>query len=133
MAKIRHIAIRTDNTEGLAKFFQDVFGLELVQRREHGPIDLSDGDINLTLLPLRVGTSGAPAEPGWEHIGFTVDDDAVTRERLLAAGASEMNPVRLGDVYYESKFKHPDGFIVDVGHWAGASPIPEPATATKKA
>ncbi len=130
MAKIRHIAIRTDDTEGLAKFFQDVFGLELVQRRQHGPIDLTDGDINLTLLPLRVGTNGTPAEPGFEHIGFRVDNDDEARQKLLGAGATEMNPVRLGDVYYESKFKHPEGLIIDVGHWAGASPLPEAASAS---
>ena len=132
MAKIRHIAIRTDKTEEMAQFFQTVFGLELVQRREHGPIDLTDGDVNITLLPLRVGTNGPPAEPGFEHIGFAVENEAETRERLLAAGASEMNPVRLGDVYYESKFRHPDGMILDVGHWVGTSPLPEPATATAR-
>ena len=133
MAKIRHIAIRTEDTEALAKFFHEVFDLEIVQRRGHGPIDLSDGDINLTLLPMRVGV-GADAEvrEGFDHIGFSVPDDEAARERLLAAGATEMNPVQLGNVYYESKFKHPDGFIVDVGHWAGASPVGEPAAAGTK-
>ena len=129
MAKIKHIAIRTEDTEGLAKFFQDVFGLELVQRRGHGPIDLTDGDVNVTLLPLAVGTNGTPAKPGFEHIGFTVENDEETRQKLLAAGASEMNPVQLGDVYYESKFRHPDGLILDVGHWSGTSPLPETAGA----
>ncbi|HEY7061407.1 MAG TPA: VOC family protein [Chloroflexota bacterium] len=127
MAKIKHIAIRTEDTEGLAKFFQDVFGLELVQRRGHGPIDLTDGDVNITLLPLTVGTNGTPAQPGFEHIGFTVENDDETRQKLVAAGATEMNPVQLGDVYYESKFRHPDGMILDVGHWSGTSPLPETA------
>jgi catechol 2,3-dioxygenase-like lactoylglutathione lyase family enzyme len=129
MAKIKHIAIRTDDTEGMAKFFQEVFGLGLVQRREHGPIDLTDGDVNLTLLPLHVGTNGTPAEPGFEHIGFTVENDDETRAKLLAAGATEMNPVMLGTVFYESKFRHPDGMILDVGHSSGTSPLPETAGA----
>src|SRR5438309_748812 len=51
MAKIRHIAIRSEYVEGTAAYLQDVFGLELVQRRPHGPIDMSDGDINITILP----------------------------------------------------------------------------------
>ena len=126
MAKIRHIAIRTDDTEGTAAFFQEVFGLEVVQRREHGTTDLSDGDINLTLLPLNIGTMGREVRPGVEHIGFSVEDEAETRERLLAHGASELNPVRFGDVYYEAKFQRPDGLILDVGHWAGASPEAKP-------
>ena len=35
MAKIRHIAIRCEDVEATAAFFQQVFGLTLVQRRGH--------------------------------------------------------------------------------------------------
>ncbi|HWP28530.1 MAG TPA: VOC family protein [Chloroflexota bacterium] len=128
MAKIRHIAIRTEDTEALAQFFQDVFGLQLVQRRGHGPIDLTDGDVNITLLPMRVGLGpDDPVRQGFDHIGFTVENDEETRQRLLAAGAKELHPVQLGNVYYESKFQHPIGLVIDVGHWAGTSPIPQAA------
>jgi catechol 2,3-dioxygenase-like lactoylglutathione lyase family enzyme len=124
MGKIRHIAIRCENTETTAQWLQDAIGLELVQRRGSGAIDLSDGDVNVTLLPLGLGSGDRPATPGFEHIGMTVTDDEAARQRLLAAGATELNPVGLGDVYYEAKFKSPDGLVVDVGHWAGTSPIP---------
>ena len=43
MAKIRHIAIRSVDPEATAAFFQQAFGLEVVLRRDYGPIDLSDG------------------------------------------------------------------------------------------
>ncbi len=133
MAKIRHIAIRTDDTEALAKFFQDVFDLQLVQRRGHGPIDLTDGDVNITLLPKRIGTSADdPVREGFDHIGFSVENDDATKERLVAAGARELNPIQLGNVYYESKFMAPEGLVLDVGHWAGTSPIPQPASAAAK-
>jgi catechol 2,3-dioxygenase-like lactoylglutathione lyase family enzyme len=124
MGKIRHIAIRCENTETTAQWLQDAIGLELVQRRGSGAIDLSDGDVNVTLLPLGLGSGDRPARPGFEHIGVTVADDEAARQRLLAAGATELNPVGLGDVYYEAKFKSPDGLVVDVGHWAGTSAIP---------
>jgi catechol 2,3-dioxygenase-like lactoylglutathione lyase family enzyme len=124
MAKIRHIAIRSEDVEQTVRFFTEVFGLELVQRRQHGPVDLSDGDVNITVLPLNVG-GGAEVRPGFDHIGFSVDNEAEVRERLLAGGAAELNPIRLGDVYYESKFKSPQGLVIDVGHWAGASPVSE--------
>ena len=129
MAKIRHIAIRCEDVETTAAFFQQVFGLRLVLRRDHGPIDLSDGDVNITLLPTTVRGRTRPA--GFEHIGFTVDDADVTRQRLLEAGATELNPVALGDAYYESKYQLPEGLVIDVGHWRGASPLPgqEPSTA----
>ena len=129
MAKIRHIAIRAEDVEATATFLVEAFGLELVQRRAHGPIDLSDGDINLTVLPMGVGNAGIEVRPGVEHIGFSVEDEEATKRRLLELGASEMNPVHLGDVYYEAKFRSREGLILDVGHWRGAKPIGEPAAA----
>jgi catechol 2,3-dioxygenase-like lactoylglutathione lyase family enzyme len=127
MGKIRHIAIRCEDTDRTAQWLQDALELQFVQRRGSGAIDLTDGDVNVTLLPLGLGTADHPARPGFEHIGMTVADDASARQRLLGAGAVELNPIGLGDVYYEAKFKSPDGLVVDVGHWAGTSPIPQAA------
>ncbi len=129
MAKIRHIAIRAEDVEATAAFLQQAFGLELVQRRGHGPIDLSDGDINLTVLPLNVGATNYEVRPGVEHIGFSVEDEEATKQRLLSLGATEMNPVRLGDVFYEAKYRSPEGLILDVGHWRGARPVEQVAKA----
>lgn len=128
MAKIRHIAIRCEDVEATAAHFQQAFGLQLVQRRDHGPIDLSDGDVNITLLPTT--TRGRTRPAGFEHIGFSVDDADATRQRLLEAGATELNPVALGDAYYESKYQLPEGLVVDVGHWRGTSPLPGQAPST---
>ncbi len=127
-AKIRHIAIRCEDTEATAAWLQRALELQLVQRRNSGAIDLSDGDINVTLLPLGlgVGPGDQPAKAGFEHIGVSVEDEPAARERLLSAGAVELNPVGLGDVYYEAKFRSPMGFVVDVGHWAGATPGAQP-------
>jgi catechol 2,3-dioxygenase-like lactoylglutathione lyase family enzyme len=128
MGKIRHIAIRCEDPDKTAQWLQDALELQLVLRRGSGAIDLSDGDVNVTLLPLGLGTGDQPGKPGFEHIGVTVADDQAARQRLLAAGATELNPVGLGDVFYEAKFKSPEGLVVDVGHWAGTSPIPERET-----
>ena len=132
MAKIRHIAIRAEDVEAAAAFFVEVFGLELVQRRGHGPIDLSDGDVNITLLPARMVAPGAEVKLGFDHIGFSVEDQEETAKRLAAKGATEMNPISLGDAYYESKYRSPEGLVIDVGHWRGTSPLPEkePVSAT---
>ena len=123
MAKIRHIAIRCEDVEATAAFFQQVFDLTLVQRRDHGPIDLSDGDVNITLLPTNMRGQTRPA--GFEHIGFSVNDTDATRQRLMQAGAAELNPVPLGGAYYESKYRLPEGLVIDVGHWRGTSPLPD--------
>ena len=133
MPKIRHIAIRCEDCEATARLFTDTLGLQLVQRRGSGAIDLSDGDVNITLLPLSLAAAGRPVQAGFEHIGLSVEDDQAMRERLLAAGATELNPVGLGDVYYEAKFKTADGLIIDVGHWAGTSPIASSSSAPASA
>jgi catechol 2,3-dioxygenase-like lactoylglutathione lyase family enzyme len=125
MGKIRHIAIRCEDAEKTATWLTEALGLQLVQRRGSGAIDLSDGDVNITLLPLGLGAGDHPAHPGFEHIGVTVADDEAARQRLLQAGAVELNPVGLGEVYYEAKFRSPEGLVIDVGHWAGTSPIPD--------
>jgi catechol 2,3-dioxygenase-like lactoylglutathione lyase family enzyme len=123
MPKIRHIAIRCEDCESTARLFTDTLGLTLVQRRGSGAIDLSDGDVNITLLPLTLAAAGRPVQPGFEHIGLTVEDDEQQRQKLLAAGAVELNPVGMGDVYYEAKYRTAEGLIIDIGHWAGTSPI----------
>lgn len=133
MAKIRHIAIRVEDVEAVASFFQEAFGLELVQRRANGPIDLSDGDINLTLLPLNLGGQQyRPGEirPGYAHIGFAVEDEDATHRRLEALGATTMPaPEPGGHAYYEKKYRGIEGLFLDVGHWVGARPIEQPAAA----
>jgi catechol 2,3-dioxygenase-like lactoylglutathione lyase family enzyme len=100
MAKIRHIAIRAEDPDATAKMFVEVFGLEFIQKRAHGPVDLSDGDVNITVLPMN--------------------------------GAKELNPIRLGEAYYESKFMSAEGLVIDVGHWKGASPIDKQAVGAAK-
>jgi len=131
MGKIRHIAIRCEDAEKTAQWLQQALELQFVQRRGSGAIDLSDGDVNITLLPLGLGAGDQPPKPGFEHIGVSVANDEAARQRLLAAGATELNPVGLGEVFYEAKFRSPEGLIIDVGHWAGASPVAveEPALA----
>lgn len=53
MAKIRHLAIRTEDTERLAGFYKKVFGLEELHkpRGPGGPVYLTDGYFNLAILP----------------------------------------------------------------------------------
>ena len=126
MAKIRHIAYCADDVEGMAKFFVEALGLEVVRRREMGAIDLSDGSIGVTILPAAVvKAAGQRSGTGVDHIGFTVEDEDAQREQLLGAGATETNAIPLGEVFYELKFHGPEGIIVDVGHWVGTAPISE--------
>ena len=116
MAKIRHISYRAEDVDAMAKFFIDAMGLTLVQKRKDGAIDLSDGWVNISILPLAANRS---RRAGLDHIGFSAENDKEQIHRMEAAGAikeTTRSP-------YEEKFKGPEGIIVDVGHWPGAAPL----------
>jgi catechol 2,3-dioxygenase-like lactoylglutathione lyase family enzyme len=116
MAKIRHISYRAEDVGAMVRFFVDAMGMAMIQKRKDGSIDLSDGSINLSILPLAANRS---RRAGLDHIGFSVEDDQEQIRRMEAAGAireSTRSP-------YEEKFKGPEGIIVDVGHWPGAASL----------
>ncbi len=125
MAKIRHIAYRAEDVDGMANFFVNALGMTIKQKRKNNAIDLSDGTINITVLPLRAGTSdGEPTRrAGIDHIGFTAENDAEAFRMMEAAGAKKAGTVNLGTAYYEDKFMGPERIVVDVGHWVGAAPL----------
>jgi catechol 2,3-dioxygenase-like lactoylglutathione lyase family enzyme len=118
MAKIRHISYRAEDVDTMVEFFVDALGLTMVQKRKDGAIDLSDGSVNISILPLAANRS---RRAGLEHIGFSAEDDQEQIRRVEAAGAikeSTRSP-------YEEKFKGPEGIIVDVGRWPGAASLDE--------
>jgi catechol 2,3-dioxygenase-like lactoylglutathione lyase family enzyme len=84
MARIRHIAILTKDTAKLAEFYQASFGLNEVARSGEGgeAIYLSDGHINLAILPARNRREGI------YHFGIEVEDVSGAVQTALAAGAS---------------------------------------------
>lgn len=87
MAKIRHIAVLTKDTPKLADFYKTSFGMKEVARsgkdRERGAIYLSDGYINLAILPAR----GRPE--GIYHFGFEVENVSEAMQAAIAAGATK--------------------------------------------
>jgi catechol 2,3-dioxygenase-like lactoylglutathione lyase family enzyme len=130
MPKIRHIAYRAADVEGMANFFVNALGMTITQRRKNRAIDLSDGTINITVLPmLQAGPNGEPPHQGVDHIGFTVEDDAVAGKTLEAQGAKKIATIELGSAaHYEAKFRGPEGIVVDIGKWVGTAPIEKEKT-----
>lgn len=124
MARIKHIAIRTNDVEKTASFYREAFGLEDAGRGING-VYLSDGHINLAILTVK-GSGRA----GIDHLGFEVDhlDDAIaTAERVGArrlTTAPPPAPTNPSDPqsYFEIKLAGPDGQEIDVSEtgWAGA-------------
>jgi catechol 2,3-dioxygenase-like lactoylglutathione lyase family enzyme len=95
MARIRHIALVTDDPAKTAEFYKEHFGLTELYRRpgdtgEKG-VWLSDGYIYFAIL--KYGEPGAPKlgpgqtsdMRGIHHIGFYVDDEKAKARELEAA------------------------------------------------
>jgi catechol 2,3-dioxygenase-like lactoylglutathione lyase family enzyme len=125
MPKIRHIAYRAADVEGMANFFVNSLEMQITQRRENGAIDLSDGTMNITVLPIRITSpDGEPVRAGIDHIGFTVEDEAKSSSLMESNGAKKIATLELGSAaHYEVKFKGPEGIVVDLGHWVGTAPL----------
>jgi catechol 2,3-dioxygenase-like lactoylglutathione lyase family enzyme len=96
MARIKHIALVTDDPAKTAEFYKEHFGLTELYRRpsstgEHG-VWLSDGYIYFAIL--KYGDEGAPKlGPGQSsdlrgihHIGFQVDNVVAKEAELKASG-----------------------------------------------
>jgi len=139
MAKIRHIALSTQDPDKTAKFYIDVFGLKQVGRVDSPGASgyyLTDGDINLAILKFKsdvvAGVERGKDWSGLHHFGFQVDDMPAIAERLQAAGApkrDDVNNALLGSSMgerrhggnVEVKYSGPDGIMVDVSEsgWVG--------------
>jgi methylmalonyl-CoA/ethylmalonyl-CoA epimerase len=135
MARIRHLAITTDDPEKVAAFYVAAFDMKEISCSPNGSRHLTDGYIDLAILNWKteqdsdVGPNG-PNYSGIHHIGFQVDDMAEASQKLEAAKGVRINQRPGVDMRtrsktprnYEVKWSGPDGVVLDVSEsgWAGA-------------
>jgi catechol 2,3-dioxygenase-like lactoylglutathione lyase family enzyme len=142
MAKIKHIAIATQDPEKTAQFYKEVFGLREIAKIDSpgaSGFHLTDGDINFAVLKFKNdATAGVPQGKdytGLHHIGFEVDSIEAIDKKLSAAGAPIRDDINdalgLGKnqpshVNAEVKYSAPDGVIIDISEtgWAGTAKHP---------
>jgi catechol-2,3-dioxygenase len=109
---IRHLAIFARDTEKLAKFYTEIFEMELILNRGPGKAQyLSDGYLTLAILPQRLEGSAAV---GLNHFGFLVDDRAALTARLVDAGVEEPKPRPSDRPYAELRAVDPEGNWFDL-------------------
>ena len=139
MAKIKHIAIATQDADKTAKFYTEVFGLKEIAKLDSPNASgyyLSDGDINVAILNYKNDQVAGPEYgqdySGIHHIGFQVDDleemakkleaaDSKPRDEINRALGVGMDHPRHANV--EVKYGAPDGVIIDISQtgWVGTS------------
>jgi len=136
MARIKHVAVATQDPDATAKFYVEGLGLEIAGKVNSVAAEgyyLTDGFINLAVLKFKddssANTEGSPKYSGLHHFGFLVEGMDEAEERIVGAGATKKQSAitdankqaHTGNV--EVKFTGPDGITVDLSEtgWAGAS------------
>ena len=108
MPKIRHVAICCDDPVAMSEFYKQTFDMHEVARGGRA-VYMSDGYLNLALLPAREGRKGI------NHFGFLVEDIEEIRKRLAMAEVPEPTD-RPGDGRYaEWRAEDPEGNAFDLG------------------
>jgi glyoxylase I family protein len=139
MAKIKHIALATQDPEKTARFYIDVFGMKQIGKVDHPAVSgffLSDGELNVAVLKFKndavAGAERGKDYVGIHHIGFQVESLEAIADRLAAAGSKRRDDVNeaLGvgqsgqrHANVEVKYGGPDGVMLDVSEtgWIGTS------------
>jgi catechol 2,3-dioxygenase-like lactoylglutathione lyase family enzyme len=119
MARIKHIALSTDDPAKTAEFYKSVFGLQELRRRPNDTgadgVWLSDGYIYFAILKhgsdeAPVLDDGATSVNGVHHIGFYVDDLEEACHTIEQAAATKCP----GSSKMNRKYKGPDGLMIDL-------------------
>jgi len=139
MAKIKHIALSTQDPDKTARFYIDVFGMKEIAKLDSPNASgyyLSDGELNLAILKFKndqvAGVERGKDFSGIHHIGFQVESLEEIAERLATAGSARRDDVNEalgvghGDTRYanvEVKYSGPDNVMLDVSEtgWVGTS------------
>jgi methylmalonyl-CoA/ethylmalonyl-CoA epimerase len=129
MAKLRHVAMSVPDPAAAAKFYCESFDMEIVGETDSplaSGIYVSDGTISLALLKYKADEWAGMNKDAKciNHIGFWVDDLEKQTERIEKNGGSFFRelPLEKESLYYEMKFRDPNGIIFDISHngWVGA-------------
>ena len=137
MAKIKHIAIATQDAEKTAKFYIEVFGLREIAKLDSPNAKgyyLSDGNINLAILDFQndqvTGAEYGQSYSGIHHIGFEVESLEEIAKKLEAANSKPRDDINqalgvgMGGPRHDNvevKYSGPNGEIIDVSQtgWVG--------------
>jgi catechol 2,3-dioxygenase-like lactoylglutathione lyase family enzyme len=115
MARIRHIAILTEDVEKLVNFYTKGFGLKIVPGVGTATY-LSDGHINLAIIPIgpERAIEGPQLQTGINHFGFEVEDVGAVREACKNLNAATGVDKRPPNREAEYRDLDPDGNPVDL-------------------
>ena len=115
MARIRHLAILTEDVEKLVGFYTTSFGLTIVDGVGTATY-LTDGHVNLAIIPIgpERKIEGDQLQVGINHLGFEVDNVEELVPICNDAGASDQVRKRPPNREAEYRVHDPDGNPIDL-------------------
>jgi catechol 2,3-dioxygenase-like lactoylglutathione lyase family enzyme len=143
MARIKHIAISSQDVDATARFYVDVMGLTEIAKIDSAGAKgyyLSDGNINLAILNFKTdeaaGVERGREWSGLHHFGFEVDSLEEIERRLAEAGTQPRDDINAAlrlnmggprHANVETKYTAPDGVTIDVSEtgWVGTHGLEE--------
>jgi methylmalonyl-CoA/ethylmalonyl-CoA epimerase len=108
--KIRHIAIMTMDPKKAAKFYCDVFDMEVVHRNKKGNYFISDGYMTVALL--RNVADGRLS--GINHMGFHIPDSKAIEKRLKKYNVFGPTARPADRPFAEVRVTDPEGVNIDL-------------------
>ena len=115
MARIRHLAILTQDVDRLVKFYTNSFGLKIVKGVGTATY-LTDGHINLAIIPIgpEREIEGNQLKEGINHFGFEVESVEALVPVCKQWGAATDVKKRPPNREAESRVWDPDGNPIDL-------------------
>jgi len=118
MNRIVHLALKVEDLEKTAEFYQKVFGFKEVetrQTRDHLSRHLTDGTLDFTLIKYDAGTQSAESKASGEgpcihHFAVEVDDMEQAAQQIKAYGCEIISDPGVIPV----KFRAPGGTVAEI-------------------
>ena len=118
MSRIVHLALKVEDLERTAEFYQKVFGfvdVETAKVRDHTSRHLTDGRLDFALIKYDAGTQSAESKaagegPGIHHFAVEVDDLEAATTQIESYGCEIISDPGVVPV----KFRAPGGAVVEI-------------------
>jgi len=118
IAGMRHIALKVRDVARAKKFYQEMFGMEVVWEPDAQNVYLSSGCDNIALHEISNEFAAAAVEKQLDHLGFLVETIERVKElegEFIARGVTIVHPFKVHRDGSASFYcADPDGIVVQL-------------------
>jgi len=115
---MRHIALKVRDVARAKKFYQEMFGMEVVWEPDPQNVYLSSGCDNIALHEISNEFAAAAAEKQLDHLGFVVETIERVKDlesEFIARGATIVHPFKVHRDGSASFYcADPDGIVIQL-------------------